>query len=99
MHNTYVKNCLQTTIKYLLNHSLQNNTVPVFLKNKKIAQQKFYYSVYAHNNEIITHNKYVYETPREIDHLFRQLVRWYPCVVIDRATKIDYDSGKKPWNI
>lgn len=59
-----------------------------------------YYSVYAHNNEIITHNKYIaVKHKQEIDHLFSQLIRWYPCVVINECTEADYNSGKIPWDI
>ena len=60
----------------------------------------YYYSVYAHNNDFITHNKYIaVKDPKEAKHLFSQLIRWYPCVVIDEATKTDYESGKIPWDI
>ena len=59
-----------------------------------------YYSVYAHDYETITHNKYIaVKHKQEIDLLFSQLRRWYPCVVIDECSKADYESGKIPWDI
>ena len=57
-----------------------------------------YYSVYAHKDNVITHNKFIaLKSKSNANALFKQLkASNQDCIVIIEATKREYDGGDAP---